>query len=410
MPEMANPFSSVHLGDNWLMASKAEFSKRKLVLPVYLPSFLFSTAEFGIVPSIPTTALLLGGNLATAGLITGLLMIGRLVADLPAAKFVDLLGERRAMIAAAGAGSVGILLSLFAVNLFMLGAGVFIVGAASAVFGLARLSWMTEHVPTAIRARALSVLGGMFRAGSFVGPVIGAFVIKFYSVQAVYYLPLVLCAAAAAILLFTKETKDLVKNSSSFKEIFRVAKREGHKLATLGVAASILSALRGTRLIGLPLIGIALALPAEQISLYIGFAGALDFAMFYLSGQIMDRFGRSFAAVPTLVGLGIAHLVVGIAMDANTFLLLALLMSLANGIGSGVIMVLGADLAPKDKRSEFLASYRLLVDFGDAAAPVLLAPLVLAVGLTGAMAGFGFLGFIGAGLMYKYIPRYALAP
>jgi len=85
-------------------------------------------------------------------------------------------------------------------------------------------------------------------------------------------------------------------------------------------------------------------------------------------------------------------------------------MSLANGIGSGVIMVLGADLAPPDKRSEFLASYRLLVDFGDAAAPLILAPLVVAVGLTGAMAGFGFLGFIGAGLMYKYIPRYAITP
>jgi MFS family permease len=163
-------------------------------------------------------------------------------------------------------------------------------------------------------------------------------------------------------------------------------------------------------MIGLPLLAIYLELPTEQASLFIGFAGALDFAMFYLSGQIMDRFGRSFAAVPTLLGLGLTHLLVGVAVDANTFLLLALLMSLANGIGSGVIMVLGADLAPPDKRSEFLASYRLLVDFGDAAAPALLAPMVVVVGLTGAMAGFGVLGFIGAGLMYKYIPRYAVAP
>ena len=392
------------------MASSAEFSKRKLVLPVYLPSFLFSSAEFGIIPSIPATALLLGADLATAGLITGLLMIGRLVADLPAAKLIDFLGERRAMIVAAAAGAIGILPSLFAANLFMLGAGVFIVGAGSAVFGLARLSWMTEHVPIAIRARALSVLGGMFRAGSFVGPSLAAGVIALFSVQAVYYLPLILCGLAATILLFVRGSEDVAKNSSSFKDTFAVARREGKKLATLGVASSILSALRGTRMIGLPLIAVALTIPTEQASLIIGIAGALDFAMFYLSGQIMDRFGRSFAAVPTLAGLGLAHLIVGIAIDANTFLLLALLMSLANGIGSGVIMVLGADLAPPDKRSEFLASYRLLVDFGDAAAPLVLAPMVLAVGLTGAMAGFGILGFIGAGLMYKYIPVYAVSP
>ena len=392
------------------MASNQTFAKRQLVFPVYLPSFLFSTAEFGIIPSIPATALLLGANLATAGFITGLMMIGRLVADIPAAKFVDALGERKAMIAASAVAAVGILLSLFALNLYMLGAGVFIVGAAAAVFGLARLSWMTEHVPIEVRARSLSILGGMFRAGSFVGPVIGAAVIKFYSVQAVYYLPLVLCALAAIILILAKGKEDLAKNSSSLKATFLIAKRERKKLATLGVASSILSALRGTRMVGLPLLAVALAIPTEQASLYIGFAGALDFAMFYLSGQVMDRFGRSFAAVPTLIGLGIAHLVVGFAVDANTFLLLALFMSLANGLGSGVIMVLGADLAPKDARSEFLASYRLLVDFGDAAAPGILSGLVLVVGLTSAMAGFGFLGFIGAGLMYRYIPKYAVQP
>jgi MFS family permease len=392
------------------MASSKDFSKRELVLPVYLPSFLFSTAEFGIVPSIPATVFLFTEDLATAGLITGLLMIGRLVADLPAAKLIDFFGERKAMILAAATGAIGILPSLFAFNLFMLGAGVFLVGAGSAVFGLARLSWMTEHVPIAIRARALSVLGGMFRAGSFVGPTLAAAIIAIFSVKAVYFLPLVLCSAAVVILLFAKGGEDVAKNSSSLKETLLVARREGKKLATLGVASSILSALRGTRMIGLPLIAVALTIPTEQASLIIGIAGALDFAMFYLSGQIMDRFGRSFAAVPTLVGLGLAHLIVGIAVDANTFLLLALLMSVANGIGSGVIMVLGADLAPPDKRSEFLASYRLLVDFGDAAAPLVLAPMVLAVGLTGAMAGFGILGFVGAGLMYKYIPRYAVTP
>jgi MFS family permease len=392
------------------MATNETFAKRQLVFPVFLPSFLFSTAEFGIIPSVPASALLLGANLATAGFITGLMMIGRLVADVPAAKFVDALGERKAMIAASGAAALGILFSLFAVNLFMLGAGVFIVGAAAAVFGLARLSWMTEHVPIAVRARSLSILGGMFRAGSFVGPVIGAAIIKFYSVQAVYYIPLVLCALAALILFIAKGKEDLVKNSSSLKATFLIAKREGKKLATLGVASSILSALRGTRMVGLPLLAVALAIPTEQASLYIGFAGALDFAMFYLSGQVMDRFGRNFAAVPTLIGLGIAHLVVGFAIDANTFLLLALFMSLANGLGSGVIMVLGADLAPKDARSEFLASYRLLVDFGDAAAPGILSGLVAVSNLTLAMAGFGFLGFIGAGLMYRYIPKYAVQP
>lgn len=392
------------------MIGNQGFAKRKLVFPVFLPSFLFSTAEFGIIPSVPASATLLGADLATAGAITSLMMVGRLVADLPAAKFVDLLGERKAMIAASAVSGLGILASLFATNLFMLGLGVFLVGASAAVFGLARLAWMTEHVPIQVRARALSILGGMFRAGSFVGPALGALLIKYVSIQAVYYLPLVLCLLAAIILASTTPEPDLVKNASSLKATYLIAKREGKKLATLGIASSILSALRGTRMVGLPLIALALGMPAEQASLYIAFAGALDFAMFYLSGQIMDRFGRNFAAVPTLLGLGITHFMVGIAADSNTFLLLALLMSLANGIGSGVIMVIGADLAPKDARNEFLASYRLLVDFGDAAAPSVLSALTVPLGLTLAMSCFGVLGLVGAGLMFKYIPIYAVDP
>ena len=388
--------------------SKETFSKRKLVLPVFLPSFLFSTAEYGILPSIPASAILLGADLATAGAVTGTLMIGRLCAEIPAAKIVDAIGERKAMIWASAASALGILFSLFALNLFMLGAGVFIVGASAAIFGLARLGWMTEHVPIEYRARSLSILGGMFRAGSFAGPVIGAWIIFNYSVTEVFYLPLILCAITAFILMVVKSEEDVPNSASSLAETYRVAKREWRKLATLGAASSILTALRGTRMVGLPLIAIALELPADQASLFIGIAGALDFALFYLSGQIMDRFGRSFAAVPTLIGLGITHLIVGIAVDSSTFLLLALLMSLANGIGSGVIMVLGADLAPKDKRNEFLASYRVLIDVGDAAAPPILAVLVYSIGLTAGMAAFGVLGFVGAGLMFKYIPVYAV--
>jgi MFS family permease len=114
------------------------------------------------------------------------------------------------MILAAASGAIGILPSLFAFNLFMLGAGVFLVGAGSAVFSLARLSWMTEHVPIAIRARALSVLGGMFRAGSFVGPSVAAVIIAIFSVKAVYFLPLILCSAAVVILLFAKGGEQLI--------------------------------------------------------------------------------------------------------------------------------------------------------------------------------------------------------
>ncbi|MFM2184803.1 MAG: hypothetical protein RIS55_451, partial [Actinomycetota bacterium] len=53
---------------------------KPLVVPVFVPSVLMSIAEYSLLPVIPASASLLGADLATAGLIAGLLMVGILVA------------------------------------------------------------------------------------------------------------------------------------------------------------------------------------------------------------------------------------------------------------------------------------------------------------------------------------------
>jgi hypothetical protein len=110
--------------------------------------------------------------------------------------------------------------------------------------------------------------------------------------------------------------------------------------------------------------------------------------------------------VPTLILTGIVHLFVFLAVDAIGFLWLSIGMALANGIGSGVIMVIGADLAPPKTRNQFLASFRLIIDAAQAATPPILAVGAAAVGLAGSMTGFGLLAFGGAWLMHRYIPRF----
>jgi MFS family permease len=383
---------------------------KSLVVPVFLPSLLFSIGENSMIPLIPASALAMGADLGTAGLIAGLVMTGTLIADLPAGKLVDRIGERSSMIYSAAAGALGILLSVFAVNLYMLGAGILILGAASAVFALARHSFMTEHIPLSHRARSVSILGGMFRGGSFFGPLLGAWVVHIGGPGAVYWVAVVVCGSAAVLLLLTK--KDAILNTPVVVagRTFEVAKREWKKLATVGVGVSVIGILRTSRQIGLPLWAISIGIPAAEAAFYIGIANALDFALFYASGAIMDRFGRRWAAVPTAVGLGVAHLLVAFAFDSPTFLAIAILMAVVNGVGSGVILVLGSDLAPADARNEFLASYRLLTDAAVAGAGPLLVGVAALVTLGPAMAIFGWFGFGGAWLLWKYIPRYSPKP
>lgn len=391
------------------MSSSAQsaFKLRSLIVPVFVPSALFSTGEYALVPMIPASAEQLGASIPMAGLIAGFVMIGTVIADIPAARVVRRFGERNSMLYSALFAALGLVLAVVAQNIWVLALGVSTVGFSAAVFALARHSYMAEFVPLAMRARAISVLGGMFRLGSFVGPMLSAAVIVLFNVQAVFWLSAIAMISAVAILAITKadhhESGELPASGSTMQVLWR----ERRKLYTVGLGSSILGMLRTTRIIGLPLWALALGIPSETTALYIGIAAALDFALFYTSGQIMDKYGRVWAAVPTLVGMGVTHLLVGLAQDSNGFLLLALAMALANGLGSGLILVLGADLAPEDARNEFLGGYRVLVDGTVAASSPLLSWLTLLTGsVATGMGAFGLLGFVGAWLMFKYIPQY----
>jgi MFS family permease len=304
--------------------------------------------------------------------------------------------------------SVGV--AYFARNLWLLGFAVLVVGVSSAVFALARHAFMTEHVPLSHRARALSLLGGTFRAGAFIGPLASAGVIAWLGINAVFAFSLVIWVVSAVSLLLTKDERSKLNEETSIRRTFVIAKREGKKLATVGVGAMMVGVLRTTRQVGLPLWALVIGLAPERSTLYIGVAAVVDFALFYTSGQIMDRWGRRWAAVPTTIGLSLTHIFMFVATDEPTFLIFAVLMSLANGLGSGLVLTLGADLAPDDARPEFLAGFRLLVDAGVAAAPPILSAITAVVGLGTGMASFGVVGLGTAWLFYRYIPRFIKSP
>ena len=390
-------------------ANTKPFKISSLTFPVFTPSLLFGIAEGSLLPIIPASAGALGANLPTAAVITGLVMVGTLAADIPAAKLINVIGERKAMLSASVVGSFGVLFSLLSTTLWMLGAGMFLLGASVSVFALARHSFLTEAVPYSHRARSLSILGGVFRAGHFIGPMFGALLITLFDIQAVFWSAVVFSALAAVVLLFVKP--DVMPDTPGTTKgvTWMVAKRESKKLATLGVVSAIMGSLRTARIVGLPLWALHIGLSPAATALYIGIAGALDLALSYTSGQIMDRFGRRWSALPTLLGLSLTFALLTITDDATTYLAVALVMSLANGVGSGIILVIGSDLAPKGEKNEFLASYRLLVDAGVAATPLAISAITAVFGLSAAMLWITGTGIFGAVLAHRYLPRRAKA-
>ena len=90
----------------------------------------------------------------------------------------------------------------------------------------------------------------------------------------------------------------------------------------------------------------------------------------------------------------------------GTFLLAAMAVGLGNGIGSGIVMTLGADASPRAGRTEFLGIWRMLSDVGASSGPVLLAAMAALTSLAAGMVTIGALGLVAAAVFWRWIPAH----
>lgn len=421
---------------------------RSIALTAFLPTLLFSVGEGAIIPLIPLVANDLGATLAIAGVIAAMIMFGELVGDIPSGWIVARIGERNSMIYASLVTIGAVIICIVAPNPLVLGLGIFLIGIATAVFALARHAFMTSYVPLVYRARALSTLGGVFRAGWFVGPFLSAALIHLTgSTQAAFWVFIVCCVLAVVMLLVLPDpTRDLAAPPkaaaadagsaaasasrvdaapttptagapadaappSTTAGLFQTIRAHRGVLVRLGTGAALVGAMRASRTVMLPLWAVSIGVSAPDTALIIGIAGGIDFVLFYVSGQIMDRFGRIWSAVPSMIGLGLGHVALAFTHDLPSnvgwFIGVAMFLSLANGIGSGLLMTLGADLAPQRHPAPFLGAWRFTADFGSAAAPLAVAGITALASLSIASGIIGVFGLFGAVLLGRYIPRFA---
>lgn len=411
-----------------MTSGDVNFSIRDVALAAFLPTALFSIGEGAVIPIIPVLAHNLGAGLALAGFIGGMIMVGEMIGDIPSGWIVSRFGERRSMIASALLCIVGLVVCLLAPGDLMLTIGVFLIGLATSVFALARHAFMTGYVPLRYRARALSTLGGVFRGGWFIGPFISAGVIALFgNPHYVFWVHIVMCVAATVVLIVVPDPTETIvagrgevatakahgaqdAGRAEAKErtegLFRTIWSNRAVLTRMGTCAALISALRSSRTVILPLAAVAIGMPAASTALIIGIAGAVDFALFYTSGQIMDRFGRLWSALPSMIGLSLTHIALAFVTDQTWFTVVAVVMALANGVGSGILMTLGADLAPRTDPAPFLGAWRFTNDAGQAGAPLFVSGVTALFSLAAASFSMGVLGLIGAGMLVRYVPRY----
>jgi len=380
------------------VASAPGFRLRDVAVAAYGPTLVSSIGYGAVTPMLALRARDLGADVGTAAFIVALFGFGMLLASLPSGAVVARLGERRTLLIGGFVDGAAMVAAALSTSVVALGVAIVVSGAAWTAFLIARQGFMLEAVPVHHRARAMSALGGSFRVGIFLGPLVGAGLIQWFGLASVFLMSGALSIAAG---LLAQVMPDLSMESRTrqrevgFESVRSVLWAHRHTLLTLGVAVVVIGASRSVRNGLMPLWADHIGLSASTTSLIFAGAAFIDIVMFYPGGWLMDRRGRSVVAVPVVLGVAFACLVLPQVTSAAGLAGVLALMAFANGLGSGIVMTLGADTAPPTGRAQYLGGWRLCGDLGNTGGPLLVSAVTTVAPLATACLVVGTLGLAG---------------
>ena len=383
-----------------------------IALPVYAPTLLLTFAAGVLIPVLPLYAQSFQASYSLVGLVLASAGFGSLVGDLPAGVLFGRLGPRRSMVAGIGLLTLFTLAMSWARSIPELIVYGFVSGMGMAIWSIASHAYMAAVPPTHRRGRAIAIFGGIGRIGFFVGPLVGGMIAAMYGYRAAFVLFGALGGLALILpALFAENVTGAYEPprgglGGHARHLLSMLRREKRTFSTAGVGLFLAAMIRGGRNVIIPLYAAdVIGLGVEQIGLIMGLSAAIDMVMFYPAGMIMDGVGRKFAIVPCFLIQGIGMALVPLTGSYGALLAATLIIGFGNGLGSGTMLTLGADLAPADAMGEFLGTWRLIGDSGRTGAPVIVGGVADLVGLSMAALVIGLVGVAASGVFAFTVPE-----
>ncbi len=375
----------------------------RIIMAIYVPGFFI---QLGLALTDAFNPLYyrdLGAGLALVGIITAAGGLGNVLFDLPSGWLAGKIREKTFLLISVSVQFLAVLLKGMARNprdVLILN---LIFGMATAAWGIGRLAYLRRRLPPEIRGRSLSFMGGIMRVTRIISPVLGGFLIKYLGFRMIYYIQAGFTFLALVTTLFLIEKGDPPSPEGSapgdvLKETFR---RNGINILVALIGITGLQLLRISRNLLFPLWADHLGVSVEVIGSLTSAGGLIETAMVIPAGILMDRYGRKPSVVPCTLGLGLSLMLLPLSRGTGGLILVMVLMSLTNGIGSGVNMTISSDLAPRRAASEFLGIWRFITDSSQIVGPSLAGAAAGLFSLGLAPVAAGALG-VGAGLLLLF--------
>lgn len=403
---------------------------RGQVLPLYLPALLSSFSWGVSLLAFPLLARELGADIGQTGVVVSLCQIGGLIAALPAGYLTARWSYRATgLISALGFAALSVI-GWLASGVWTLAFVVFGMGAALVLWEVSRHSYARDTFVRDQRGRLMAVMGGVHRLGHLIGPAVaGVLAVEFGLRILLPVMGILFVMAAVASAVFLQERRPDPLHQPQFKRIRRSDRtkttddgalcRLGYKedepgravvstvkvirgkwriLIRNGLPIMILGLVRNARQVLLPLWGEHIGLEADAIGFAMSASWALDFLVFYVGGLLSDQYGRRVAAFVTLLLLSASLALLPLSTSFVPFVMLSCLSGLANGFSAGVVMTMGADLAPEKSAGQFLGIWRLVANIGASAGSLVVGRVGQVFSLVAAAPAVGAIGIVGAAL------------
>jgi MFS family permease len=383
--------------------SAVRLPRNSMLMPVYVPTAMLAFGQGLLVPTLPVYAATFDVSYGLISLAVGAAAIGTLVMDVPAGMLLGRIGRKPAMILGTAIVALSTLLIATATIFPALVIYRFIGGIGTALWGISRHAYITDVTPAAERGRSIAVFGGINRIGVFAGPFLGGVIAAVFGLRVPFVVASLMSLAALVVsLIYVRETGATTPTARSYRWglVVGLMKSHGADLGAAGIAQTFAQMIRAGRQLIIPLYADSqLGLGVAAIGTIVSAGAVIDMLLFIPAGMIMDRFGRKWAAVPSFTIMALGMALIPLTSDFWTLLGAAVVIGFGNGLGSGTMMTLGADLAPPGATGEFLGVWRLIGDTGAASGPLVVGAVADVVGLDMTALILGGAGLASAGIL-----------
>ena len=372
---------------------------RSLVLPVYLPCFFINGGTAMLVPLLPLYLTETGLSDSALGLVIAAAGVGGMASQVGWGRLIDRLGDNAVMALAVAVIAVSVAVFGVIASAVALGALRFAGGMGSAGWVLSRQTFLTRSTDPVNRGKAMALFGGTTRTAFLVGPVVAGVVAEAAGFEVAFLVSAIATGLGLTPLLVWRRTGVHHNGSTPTASVRPSLRPHLRSLVLAGTGQILVITVRTGRYVVLPLIGADVGLSPRDVGFLVSIGGLADLLLFPVSGLLMDRFGRLYAIVPAFCLMGVGLFVLALSTTGFGVTAAAVVIGVGNGLGSGTMLTLSADLAPAVAPSGFLAALGTIRDAGKVAGPAAVGIITDAASLSVSSTVMGITAIVAAGVI-----------